>query len=308
MNGEKITNTQIIFMVVLFEIGSTPLFALGIQAKQDAWLAMTAAALIGLVLLFLFLGLQKKETQLSLFGMLKKYFGRSPGSLLGWTYVVYFSYESMRNVRDFGELVRLTLLSDTPKSVIMLTVVILSVYGVSKGVEVFFRLPEILFPLVLFSYAGLILLFSFTDLVHFGRLAPVLENGIGPVLRAAFPDIVSFPFGQMLIFLMFWRYVENKEQLSSTSVFSYLGVASFLIFMSVLNLAILGPALAGISTIPLLESVQLISLAEVFERMDVLMALLLFVGLLIKMMAFHMCAALGLAELTPVSSKIGGWY
>ncbi|MCZ8512862.1 GerAB/ArcD/ProY family transporter [Paenibacillus filicis] len=300
MSEERISKHQLAMMIVLFEIGSTPLFMLGMKAKQDAWLAMSAAAIIGLLLLLLFLGLQKKERLLSLFGMLRKYFGRRFGSFLGWSYVVYFGYESMRNVRDFGELMNLSLLSETPKYAIMSIIVVISMYGLMKGLEVFFRLPEILVPLVFFSYAGLILLFAVAELVHFQRLSPVLEQGIGPVLQAAFPEIVSFPFGQMVIFLLFWRLVQESESIGKTTVCSYLSVAAFLIFMNALNLAVLGPALAGVSSFPFLQSVQLISVAEVFERMDVLMALLIFNGLLIKMMAFHLCAAMGIAELTSI--------
>lgn len=49
---------------------------------------------------------------------------------------------------------------------------------------------------------------------------------------------------------------------------------------------VLGPKIAASSTLPLLETVQLIELAEVFERMDALFTLLLFLGLIIKMVAF----------------------
>ncbi|PYY26277.1 GerAB/ArcD/ProY family transporter [Paenibacillus illinoisensis] len=45
----------------LFEVGSTTLFLMGGEAKQDAWLAMLAGALAGLLLLLIHLGIHHQE-------------------------------------------------------------------------------------------------------------------------------------------------------------------------------------------------------------------------------------------------------
>lgn len=68
--------------------------------------------------------------------------------------------------------------------------------------------------------------------------------------------------------------------------------------MNSLNIAVLGPTLAGISALPLLQSVQLISVAKVFERMDVFITLVIYIGLFMKMIIFFLCAVLGLSQLT----------
>lgn len=39
-----ITKVQLFFLIMLFEIGSTTLFALGIKAKQDAWIVVLIAS------------------------------------------------------------------------------------------------------------------------------------------------------------------------------------------------------------------------------------------------------------------------
>jgi spore germination protein KB len=295
---ERISNNQFAFMIMLFEIGSTPLFLIGGKAKQDAWLAMSFAAVFGLLLILLFISLQQKEPGSNLIGMLKTGFGRMLGSLLGSAYVLYFLYESMRNVRDFGELITLTLLSRTPMTIIMAIVVLIASYGVYKGVEVIFRMSEVLMPVVLFSYLFLILLLIVSKVVHFRMLTPVLEDGFAPVLKAAFPEIVSFPFGQMVIFLMFWNLRSDKRIPVKASFAAYITVALFLVSMNALNIAILGPALAGKSALPFLQSVQLISIAPIFERLDVFVTLLIYIGLFIKMIAFYVCAVLGCSQLT----------
>ncbi|ULL14087.1 hypothetical protein DVH26_06295 [Paenibacillus sp. H1-7] len=301
---QQISATQLTFVIILFEIGSTPLFFFGSKVGQDAWLAMLMGAVIGLLLLCLFLWIQSKEPERDLIQILNVYFGRFIGSIFGASYFVYFGYESMRNVRDFGELISVTILSQTPIVVIMLIVILIAAYGVYQGVEVFFRIAEILLPVILVSYGILFLLLFLGDLVHFERLGPVMENGLLPILKASFPDIVSFPFGQMIVFLMFWQMVREKKVVVKTSVLAYVLVAIFLVFVNILNLVILGPTLAGMAALPLLQASQLISVADVFERVDVFVTLLIYVGLFIKMSAFYYCAVQALSHLTGKRYKL----
>jgi len=300
---EQLSNFQIAMMIMLFEIGSTPLFFIGAKAKQDAWLAMLIAAGFGLLTLWLFLSIQNRQPNQNLIGILQIYFGRIFGSIIGLTYILYFSYESMRNVRDFGELMAVSLLSNTPMFITMLIVILIAAYGIYQGVEVIFRMAEVLLPIVFISYLILILLIFITDIAHFEMLAPVMENGFLPVLNAAFPDIVSFPFGQMIVFLMFWHYCSKQGNPRKVSFLAYIAVAALLIFLNVMNIAVLGPGLAGISALPLLQVVQLISFIKVFERMDPFMTLLIYIGLFMKMIIFYLCAVLGLSQLTGKSYR-----
>ncbi len=43
----RISNIQLFTLIMIFEIGSTTLFALGIGAKQDAWIVIITASLVG---------------------------------------------------------------------------------------------------------------------------------------------------------------------------------------------------------------------------------------------------------------------
>jgi spore germination protein KB len=79
-----------------------------------------------------------------------------------------------------------------------------------------------------------------------------------------------------------------------------------LTFINQLIIFVLGPKIAAGSTLPLLETVQLIELAEVFERMDALFTLLLFLGLIIKMVAFFNSAVIGLERITKIGFKKWG--
>ncbi len=302
-NKEQVSALQLSFMIMLFEIGSTPLFLLGAKAKQDSWLAMCTGAAAGLVLLMLLMWIQHHSRHNDLIGMLALHFGKIAGSAVGGTYSLYFAYQSMRNVRDLGELTALTLLPNSPMSVTMLIFVGTALYAIWKGTEVVFRLPEVLLPVVLSFYAVLVLLLGIMGSLDFNHLAPVFENGFKPIADAALPDIVSFPFGQMIVFLMLWSLWDKPGVPVKNTVAAYLLISIFLIFMNALNVAVLGSAIAGTSQLPFLKTVRTLSNLKFIERLDILVTIQLYIGLLVKMMLFYFCSVKAIAELTGKPAK-----
>lgn len=300
---EQVSALQISFMIMLFEIGSTPLFLLGGKAKQDSWLAMCTGSIAGFILLMLLMWIQQRSLNTDLIGMLTFHFGRYAGSVIGGIYSMYFAYQSMRNVRDLGELTALTMLPRSPMSITMLIFVGIAIYAIWKGAEVVFRLPEILLPMVLFFYLLLVLLLGIMGSLDFNRLTPVFENGFKPIADAALPDMISFPFGQMIVFLMLWSLWDKPGVPVKNTVVAYLLISIFLIFMNALNVAVLGPTVAGISQLPFLKSVRTLSSLKFIERLDILVTVQLFVGLLVKMMLFFFCSVKAIAELTGKPAK-----
>ncbi|MBY9081158.1 endospore germination permease [Paenibacillus sp. HN-1] len=290
-------------MIILFEIGSVPLFHLGAKAKQDSWLAIGVGAAVGLVLLLLLLWLQKRMPEMELTGMLRYGFGRIAGSVAGVLYFCYFAYESMRNVRDIGEMTALTLLRTTPIFITMLIFLLIAGYATWKGAEIIFRLPEILLPGLMLSYSLLIALFFILKRADIRWLLPVAENGLLPIVQAALPDLISFPFGQMIVFLMVWPLWNGNGVPVRNTLWAYAAVSLFLVLMNVLNSAVLGPSLAANSILPLLEASRALVELKFIERLDILVTIMIFVGLMIKILLYFYCAVEILANLTRLSAK-----
>ncbi|MBD2871426.1 GerAB/ArcD/ProY family transporter [Paenibacillus arenilitoris] len=300
---QQIGKRQMSILIIVFLIGSTPLFELGIKAKQDAWIAMTLAAAAGLLLTVMYLRIHKRAPEAGLSELYMMHFGKWLGGAVGLLHACWFAYESMRNVRDVGELTSMALLTLTPKWIVMLLILLASAYTVSKGLEVFVRVGQLLFPIAAVSYALVLLLLLITGLPDIHHLRPVLENGFAPVWRAAFPDLLSFPFGQIVIMLVFWKYVAEKKEIGRITYWSQTGVSIFLIMMNVVIMSVLGPELASVSSLPLLEVVQLIRLANFLERLDVIVTLLLFIGLYVKMTALYMASVFSVNAVTGIAYR-----
>ncbi|WP_458126850.1 GerAB/ArcD/ProY family transporter [Paenibacillus sp. Z3-2] len=205
----------------LFQVGSTTLFLLGATAKQDAWLAMTIGALAGFVLLMMYLSIHSLDPERDLFELLCHYWGKWIGKLGGLLFIGYFTYEASRTVRDIGELGTLTLLNRTPTEVVTLIALVVCADVVRFGPKVWFLLCHLFLILLAFGYGVILVLTPFTKLIHFEFLFPVLENGLTPVVNAAIPEIMSFPFGQTILFLVLFKIVTNKRKLKRSIIIVY---------------------------------------------------------------------------------------
>lgn len=50
---EKVSHSQLATLIIMFQIGSSPLFLLGKEAGTDTWIATLIAMTVGLLLLLL---------------------------------------------------------------------------------------------------------------------------------------------------------------------------------------------------------------------------------------------------------------
>ncbi|WP_435920985.1 GerAB/ArcD/ProY family transporter [Paenibacillus sp. DYY-L-2] len=303
MNSGKSRTSELIASFVLYEIGSTTLFQIGASAKQDAWLAMLIGASFGFLLLLLYLEIHRREPEKDLFEICREYLGKWIGTLFPLILSVYFAYESSRNLRDLGELAAFVLLDRTPLSVIMLIAIVVVGNSARYGPHMVFLVCMVMLPMVIVSYLILIVMITSKGMLRFDYMLPVLENGFKPVWDAAFPQIVSFPFAQTMLYLVFFPLVKKASNLRRSVMIAYAVVALFLIVMNQINILVLGPSITGMTMFPLLQVVQLIEMAEVFERMDVLFVLVLFLGLGTKILIFYIGAATGFSRITGTSYK-----
>lgn len=123
MEKTKISTEQLFALMVLFEIGSAVVVGLGMQAKQDAWLAILLGMISGLILFLVYSYLFDQYPKLPLTSYLEKILGRYLGRVLAFIYILYFIYIASRVLRDFGELIVTTTLKGTPLIVVNLLIV-----------------------------------------------------------------------------------------------------------------------------------------------------------------------------------------
>jgi spore germination protein KB len=175
---------------------------------------------------------------------LEKIVGKLIGRILATLYICLFLYIAARILRDFSDLLLSTVLYETPILAVTIVMMLSISFGCYLGFEAIARASEIFFPWVLF-FGFLFLLFIFiSGLPKLENLQPVLEGGWKPVFQTAFPTIVSFPFGETIVFTVFFPYLNERKQgiIAGFSAIIFSGI--ILMIVTTIMVSVLGPFLA----------------------------------------------------------------
>src|SRR3954465_9016780 len=199
----QITKIQLFMLIMLFEVGSTTLFALGIAAKQDAWLVVLLAFFIGTGLIWVFTQIPRIYPDQNFSEILNAAVGRKLAIPLLIIYGAYFLDGASYNFYEFGALIKMTALPMTPLLVILYFFMLVSIYILSLGFEVLARTGEILLPVFIIFLITIYILTMFSGQFDINGLLPILGNGIKPLLGKNLLDVALFPFGELVVFIMF---------------------------------------------------------------------------------------------------------
>jgi spore germination protein KB len=281
----KITSKQLFSLIILFEIGSAIIFPMGIDAKQDAWIADLVALLIGFVLMWIYTELQKKFPDKNLAQITMALMGKVIGIPIALTYSIYFFYISLLNIIESEMTIRTTFLQDTPRVVIIGIFIATLLYLLWLGIDILSKIAELFLPYLLFVIIAIFVLVFFSGRINIQELTPVLGNDVLTILKAAFP-VASFPFGEAVVFLMFFSLVDNKVGIRKIS-FIALGISGLIItFASALMVSVLGVHYTSIAEIPLLKVIKLINIGDILTNLDSLGIVFIFITTFFKSAIF----------------------
>lgn len=275
---EKIDKHQLFCLVMMQQIGSTNLWALGIEAKQDAWIVTLISMLIGLGLIWCFIELSNRFPQEQITGIATKLLGTVIGWPLAFMYFMLFAFNATRNVSEFADLINMTFLQETPGNAITLLFLFTIIYILYLGIETFARITEIILPATVFLILFIYIMAIISGPFDIKNITPVLGNGLKPILKGIFPVGISFPFGNAFLFIQYWKYADSRDYVKKATLTGVVLSGSMLIITTIVMLATIGPTLASDFTIPFLEIIKLINIGDIITNFDAIGVILVFIG------------------------------
>ncbi|MDQ0246088.1 spore germination protein KB [Bacillus fengqiuensis] len=297
MEKAKISVIQLFAMMFIFELGSALVVSYGVTAKKDAWLAILLGMGGGIVLFFIYYSLFRQYPHLPLTGYARKIFGKYLGWVIGLLYTVYFLYDAARNLRDFGELLLTSTMTETPLLAINILMVLAVCYVLYLGIEVLGRTTEVFIVVLLFLGVIGNLFIYLSGNVDLNNLQPFLENGWKPTLTTAFPLLTFFPFGEMLVFTMLLPYLNRPELTKKVWLSALLSSGLILSYTTSLDIAVLGLGEVERSTFPLLSTIGKVNLFEFIQRLDALVVFTFLITMFFKISILFYGAVIGMVDL-----------
>ncbi|MDI3535054.1 MAG: spore germination protein [Thermosediminibacterales bacterium] len=223
MENVKISGIQLFLLIIGFLFGSTSILTPVASAKNDAWLAVIIGGLGGACLVWMYVAIAVLNPSKTLVEILRNRFGKYLGNAIAILYIWYIVHFSALTFRNFGEFIVTVTYPETPMVVIIGIFAALLVYAVNSGIEVVSRSSELFVPLLFVII--IIISLSLITTHDFTAFLPLLENGIKPVLHAAF-EFATFPLGEIFVFLMvfphFNKKINNLKKIAAFSVIIFI--------------------------------------------------------------------------------------
>ncbi|MNN03845.1 Spore germination protein YndE [compost metagenome] len=300
METTKFSPLQFFSLLVLFQLGTALVVNLGMDAGKDAWIAVLAGMMIGMLLYlgyaFLYtLFPDKLPTQYS-----RILYGKYVGGVIGFAYTVFYMNKASRDLMDGGLLVFASTLKETPLFIINTMMMLTVVYVLHKGVEVLARTAFILLWVVFLIGMIILLLVLFSGILDFTRILPVLSNGFQPVLKSVYRQNYQFPFGEIICFTMIMPFLSNQKAGLRAGLLSILLSGLILSATVVITISVLGVEIAGRSIFPLLTMVGKASIGDFVQRMDILVVMVLIIGDFFKISVYFYAAVIGISDLMQI--------
>lgn len=287
----NISSIQLSIIIMGFLLGSTIIIVPGSYAKQDAWLAYLIAWIGGILLFTCYFILYKRFGNKNLVEINQILLGRWLGNLVNILYIWYFVHLAALVLRNFGEYTVTIIIPETPLWFIMICYVLVTGYSVRSGLEVTARTAELIFPFIfLFQLVIFVVLIPYYD---FTNIKPIFSEGIEPVLKASL-SVLTFPFGETIVLLMFLPYLHPSGSIRKTYTISFLLAGGLLMLGIFRDLTIMGAGEISRSLFPPHYTIQQIP----GLNLDPLVGVIFFMSGGTKICCCYLAATIGLGQIT----------
>ncbi|PEJ58488.1 spore gernimation protein [Bacillus sp. AFS002410] len=288
---------QFFSIIFLFEMGSATLVGLAAGAMQDAWISVLIALGSGCLIFCIYIKLFEMYPEIPFTKYIQSILGKFTGKILAMIYILYFIYIGARVLRDFEELLVITLYNASSLISIGILLMFLVMYAIFKGFEVFGRACELLFVLTIIITTTIIGFEMIAGLIKIDNLRPVLEVGWKKILMETYPLAVTFPFGEMVVFTMLLPNLKKPDYAWKIGIPGLIFVGLVLTLITMLNICVLGANTLQRATYPILTSVSYINIADFIQRLDSVLVVIMVIGGFIKIAVFFFCAVIGAGDL-----------
>lgn len=296
--NNKISNRQIQTLIILNLFSNTSLILPRIAselASGDGWIIVIGGGIISIIYALIITTLAKMFPNQNIVEYAEVIFSKPVAMLIGVVFCLKLIVFAGLEMRVFGELIKQTLLKNTPIEIIMITMLFVVTYITRKGYEARARLAEFLIFFILIPII-FIFLFIIPD-VKLHNIAPILVTNPKQIVYGSF--IISFAYSGIELLLLATPFVKSPNELTKTTIKSIVFVGILNTVICLFTLGAFGPIETSRQIWPVMTIMQMIHLpGALIQRQDALMmsfwimivfllinAYLFFSGLLIKKIA-----------------------
>lgn len=295
--SSAVSPTQLFAMIILFEFGTALVLPIGQTSGSNVWLSILLAMPGGMIMYVLYAYFNRQFPSLTLSGYIRQILGPYFGWPVSFLYIVYFIYISSRNLREAGDLLISASYDETPLAAVHAVMMIAVIYVIYKGIHVLCRLGEIYILIILslgiLSQAAILL----SGAAELRNLLPLMGEGFIPTLKDAYPNILMFPFTELICFATVFPYIRQQKLIKKTGLLAILASSLMLSLTHAAEIAVIGKDVYSRAAFPLFQTISIVEVAEFMQRLDPFVILSLIIGVFFKMTVYAFAATAIAADL-----------
>ena len=292
----KVSGTQVAMLLFVFVTSTITVYVPSFtakEAKESAWLAVSVIPFVyGYLTLRLIYKLGSYFPGLTFYQYCEVILGKLLGKGLGVTYIVAMLITNILILREFSDFLMITTLPLTPKIWLLTAIAALATYGAYKGLEVIVRAVQFIFG-IYFLASIITLLLALTNF-QVGRLLPVLDEGVLPILRGSIAP--ASWYGQVFVFSFIFPFVNKPKELKKKGTITLVAVTIFATLDVVVTVGVFGANLTTVYTVPFWVLAKSIDFGDIVQRIESFLLVFWLCGIFIKAAFFSWIIGLGITQ------------
>jgi spore germination protein KB len=298
MNPIKINSNQFLVLVIFFTIGTSILevpSVLAAKTNQDAWITVIIGTGIGLLVIWLFTAIALWFPHLTYVQINEKVYGKWIGKAFSVIFVMMSLLYASTLLFQTGNFFNTHIMPNTPMSALNILMAGIMVLGVYLGLETIARSAEIFGAFFIIAFIVFIVLIA--PAIQFDNLKPVFEAEPKTMIKSSFFFILLSSGNAIVLLMIFPAFVNNVKQAKKSFLIGNLIGGLIIILITFLCISVLGSAKTAIEIYPSYELAKRISVGNLIERIEELMALLWILSLYFKLLLYFYATILAIAQI-----------
>ncbi|MEK8127513.1 endospore germination permease [Paenibacillus filicis] len=295
-NGQ-ISVRQFTILIILGVIGDSILVlptVIASFAKQDAWISMLIAGLLGVGTGWLYAFIASRMGRKSFVETAQSKLGFVMGTVIAALFLMEVFYCSITLISEVGQFLTTQMMPETPLNAVLVLFVFVVIVAYRYGIEAFARMGELLFPVFLALF--LFLVIFLLPQVETSNLKPFMVEGMGPIAQGVLRAYVQ-GFTEMVILLMLTPYVKSGTKLTKPIVTGYAIGGLILFILIIMCVLVLGPNLMVTKYYPTFVLAQKITIGKFLERLEMVLTFLWIISVFFKTTMLYYGLTTGISQL-----------
>lgn len=294
MGKEVISDKQGIALIVLFIVGSASIFAQGLEAKKDLWLAFILGIIMVIPMLLIYARIHYIFPGKDLFDIFEICLGKFLGKIIIIFYVWFLYFFAGDIFVNYGQFIRSVSFDETPQIILIIFLGILCVGGIKEGVESIGRFSEMFIHIVVLTL--LVAMLLLIPDMNINNLLPAFNEGVKPVLEGAF-SVFTFPLVQVVVFTIIFSSFKRKKSSYKVYITGVLIGGAYLALLSITNILVLGVNAATTTIYPSHATISKIDVADTIQRIEVIVTTIFILGGFVKISLLLLCTCKGISKI-----------